>query len=153
MTGLIQESGLNPERVLCKPADVVEFVARGLGDRVEEYQPCLALGLFYKELIGGILIHDIRPEVDCYLTIYTTNKRWATKSVLRYVFGIIFNLIKCRRCSVLVSKANSKSLKMCKQLGFKEEGLLRQYRDNGDDCYCLGMLKQECNWIWENQKK
>jgi len=153
LTGLIQESGLNPERVLCKPADVVEFVARGLGDRVEEYQPCLALGLFYKELIGGILIHDIRPEVDCYLTIYTTNKRWATKSVLRYVFGIIFNLIKCRRCSVLVSKANSKSLKMCKQLGFKEEGLLRQYRDNGDDCYCLGMLKQECNWIWENQKK
>jgi len=153
LTGLIQESGLNPERVLCKPADVVEFVARGLGDRVEEYQPCLALGLFYKELIGGILIHDIRPEVDCYLTIYTTNKRWATKSVLRYVFGIIFNLIKCRRCSVLVSKANSKSLKMCKQLGFKEEGLLRQYRDDGDDCYCLGMLKQECNWIWENQKK
>jgi RimJ/RimL family protein N-acetyltransferase len=146
LTGLTQVSDSKPERVLCKPADVVEFVCKGLGDRVEEYQPCLSLGIYYKGLIGGILIHDLRPEIDCYLTIYTTSKRWATKSVLKYVFGIIFNLMKCRRCSVLVSKANSKSLKMCEQLGFKVEGLLRQYRDDGDDCYCLGMLKSECKW-------
>lgn len=146
MTGTTQESDFSRERVLCKPADVVKFVADGLGDKVEEYQPCLSLGIFYKGLIGGVLIHDIRPEIDCYLTIYTTNPRWCTKSVCRYVFNIIFDLIKCRRCSVLVSKANFKSLKLVKGLGFKVEGLLRQYRDDGDDCYCLGMLKSECKW-------
>ena len=139
-------SDSKPERVLCNPADVVEFVCKGLGDRVEEYQPCLSLGIYYKGLFGGVLIHDLRPEIDCYLTIYTTSKRWATKSVLKYVVVIIFNLMKCRRCSVLVSKANSKSLKMCEKLGFKVEGSLRQYRDDVDDCYCLGMLKSECKW-------
>ena len=149
MTGMTRDLDFKPERVLCKPDEnALSFVAKGLNDKPEEYAPCVSLGLFFRgEMIGGILINDIRPEVDCYLSIYTTTPRWATRSVLRYVFGIIFNLMKCRRCSVLVSKANSKSLKMCKQLGFREEGLLRQYRDNGDDCYCLGMLKQECVWI------
>lgn len=145
-----QELDFKPERVLCKPDDsgeTLKYVADGLGDKVEEYAPCLALKITYKgEIIGGVLIHNIRPEVDCWLTIYTSNRRWATKKILKYVFGIVFNLMNCRRCSVLVSKANTKSLKLCRQLGFKVEGLLRQYRDNGDDCYCLGILKNECLW-------
>lgn len=150
MIGMKQVSDFKRERVLCKPdmsGATLRYVADGLGDRVEEYMPCLALKITLNdEIIGGVLIHTIRPEIDCWLTIYTTNKRWATRGVLRYVFGIVFNLMNCRRCSVLVSKANSASLKMCKQIGFKEEGLLRQYRDDGDDCYCLGMLKNECKW-------
>lgn len=151
MTGMTQDLDFKPERVLCSADgtnETVRFVAQGLGDKVEEYEPCLALKITLNgKIIGGILINDIREGVDCYLSIYTTSKRWATRSVLRYVFRIIFNLINCRRCSVLVSKDNLDSLRMCKKLGFKEEGLLRQYRDNGDDCYCLGMLKQECFWI------
>lgn len=139
------------ERVLCKAdttGKVVEFVAKGLGDDVSDYIPALAIG-FYKEeeLIGGVLINDIRPQRDCWLTIYTTTPYWAKRHVMRYVFGIIFNLIGAQRCSVLVSLSNQKSFDMCKRLGFVEEGILRQYRDNGEDCHVLGMLKQECKWI------
>ena len=54
MTGLTQVSDSKPERVLCKPADVVEFVCKGLGDRVEEYQPCLSLGIYYKGLYYSV---------------------------------------------------------------------------------------------------
>lgn len=41
---------------------------------------------------------------------------------------------------------NVKSLKLVKGLGFKTEGLLRRYRSSGEDCYLLGMLKNECKW-------
>ena len=135
-------------QVYCKAADeAIEFVAQGLGDKAEEYIPCLPIGIFKdNELIGGVLINDIRPNRDCWLTIYTTTPYWGKRQVMRYVFGVVFDLIKAQRCSVLVSVDNLLSLRMCEKLGFKKEGLLRQFRDNGDDCFVMGMLKSECIW-------
>lgn len=141
---------MKPAAVYCKADStnkVLEFVADGLGDKVADYIPSLPIGIYQGgELIGGVLINDIRPQRDCWLTIYTTTPYWAKRQVMRYVFGVVFDLIGAQRCSVLVSVSNTKSYKMCQQLGFKQEGILRQYRDNGEDCYIMGMLKSECKW-------
>jgi RimJ/RimL family protein N-acetyltransferase len=137
-------------QVLCKAdntGEVLNFVANGLGDDVSDYIPSLAIGFYQDELIGGVLINDIRPKRDCWLTIYTINPVWAKRHVMKYVFSIVFNLIGCKRCSVFVSESNKKSHDMCLRLGFKDEGILREYRDNGENCYVMGMLKQECKWI------
>jgi RimJ/RimL family protein N-acetyltransferase len=135
-------------RVLCKnDGSVINFVAHGLGDDVREYIPSLELGIYDNKLIGGVLINDIRPERDCWLTIYTESPRWATKQTLKYIFTVVFVTIGAKRCSVFVSESNQKSHNMCLRLGFKDEGLLREYRDNGENCYVMGMLKQECIWL------
>lgn len=135
-------------RVLCKDdGSVINFVARGLKDDVRDYIPSLELGIYLDKLIGGVLINDIRPERDCWLTIYTESPRWATRQVLKYIFTVVFVTIGAKRCSVFVSESNVKSHEMCLRLGFKDEGLLREYRDNGENCYVMGMLKQECKWI------
>ena len=144
-----QASDMKSEPVFCKPdttGEVIKFVCDGLKDTADDYLPCLAVGIYQKELIGGVLIHDIREKRDCFLTIYTTTPKWAKRHVLKYVFGIVFKLIEAERCSVLVSESNKKSLDMCLRLGFEKEGLLRRYRENGEDCYILGMLKQDCKW-------
>lgn len=142
---------MSKEAVFCRADDtgkVLKFVCDGLGDSAVDYMPCLAIGIYQGNgLIGGVLINDIRPQRDCWLTIYTTSKEWAKRHVMRYVFGIVFLLIKAQRCSVFVSESNKKSLDMCLRLGFEKEGMLRKYRDNGENCYVLGMLKQECKWI------
>ena len=139
------------EQVLCKAVDdgrVLNYVARGLGDDVRDYIPSLELGIFKdNELIGGVLINDIRPNRDCWLTIYTTSQKWAKRHILKYVFSVVFITIGAKRCSVFVSESNKKSHDMCLRLGFKDEGILREYRDNGENCYVMGMLKQECKWI------
>jgi RimJ/RimL family protein N-acetyltransferase len=138
------------ERVFIKADDtgeVLNFVAHGLKDNVRDYIPSLALGIYDKKLIGGVLINDIRPQRDCWLTIYTESPRWATKFILKYIFTVVFITIGAKRCSVFVSESNQKSHNMCLRLGFKDEGLLREYRDNGENCYVMGMLKQECKWI------
>lgn len=142
---------MSSERVLCKPdmtLQTVAFVASGLNDKICEYLPCLPLQICLEgKIIAGVLINDIRPKRDCWLTIYSTSERWATRAVIRYVFKIVFKMIGAKRCSVFVSADNNKSLKMCLRLGFKQEGLLRQFRDDGKDCIVLGMLKNECRWI------
>jgi len=147
---------MKSERALCRADNtgkVLKFVCDGLKDSTDAYVPCLAIGIYHDDtLIGGVLINDIRPQRDCWLTIYTSSPKWATKGVMRYVFNVVFGLIGCQRCSVFVSQSNKKSLDMCLRLGFKKEGMLRKYRDNGENCYVLGMLKQECFWIKDNKK-
>lgn len=126
---------------------IAKWVCDGLGESTSWIGQNATMGvLLNQKLIAGVIFNDIRPNVDAWLTIYSTDKRWCIKRVLKCVFGLVFNEMKCRRASVLVSKDNSKSLDMCKRLGFKIEGLLRQYRDNGDDCYVMGMLNEECKW-------
>lgn len=136
-------------RVLCDDTGaVLNWVAHGLNDDVRDYIPSLALGIWQDDmLIGGILINDITPQRNCWLTIYTESPRWATRNILKYVFTVVYVTIGAKRCSVFVSKSNNKSHDFCQRLGFKDEGLLREYRENGEDCYVMGMLKQECKWI------
>lgn len=138
-------------RVSFKPDDtgaVAAWVCAGLGDKIEDYGANLTIGVYLGNiLIAGIIMNDHRPNVDVWLTIYSIDKRWCTKAVIKYVFGIVFKLMNCRRCNVFISKDNHASLSLCERLGFKIEGLLRQYRENGTDCYVLGMLKEECKWL------
>ena len=151
MIGMKRVCVMNSEQVLCradKTLDTAAFVADGLHDDIGEYLPCLTINISLNgRTIAGVLINDIRPKRDCWLTIYSTSERWATRRVMRYVFGIVFKMIEAERCSVFVSAENSKSLNMCLRLGFKQEGLLRKYRNYGQDCVVLGMLKNECKWI------
>jgi RimJ/RimL family protein N-acetyltransferase len=136
-------------RVYCRDdGQVINFVAKGLKEDVREYIPSLELGIYLdNKLIGGVLINDLRPNRDCNLSIYTENPRWAARQVMKYVFTVIFVTIGAKRCTAYVSESNKKSHNMCLRLGFKDEGFLREYRENGENCYVMGMLKQECKWI------
>jgi len=151
LIGMKRACVMNSERVLCRADETLytaAFVANGLHDGIRAYLPCLAVNISLGgQTIAGVLINDIRPKRDCWLTIYSTSERWATRRVMRYVFGIVFKMIEAERCSVFVSADNNKSLNMCLRLGFKQEGLLRQFRDDGKDCIALGMLKNECKWV------
>ena len=147
---------MKSEQVYCKPdttGAVFEWVCQGLGDKPEDYGANLTIGVWLgKILVAGIILNDHRPGIDVWMTIYSIDRRWCTRAVIKYVFGIVFGLMRCRRANVFVSKDNHRSLNLALGLGFKNEGLLRQYREDGSDCYILGMLKEECRWLWEKAK-
>ena len=127
--------------------DVVSFVGKGLGEKDDWVGKNLTLGIKRKnELISGVVFHDIRPKIDVWLTIFSTDKRWCNRRVLRAIFDIAFNFLKCRRVSVKVDALNLKSRKLVEGLGFQKEGVLRCYEDNGHDSVLYSMLKNECRW-------
>lgn len=128
---------------------ITEWVRKGLGYD-EDWPPgnCLTFGFYYNQkLVGALVFHDLRRHTEVWWTIYTENQHWCSRKVLRLMFTIAFCRMDCRRISVLVSKNNHHSLDMVHRLGFKDEGILRQAGDKGDDCYILGMLRSECPWI------
>lgn len=127
---------------------ITDWVRRGLGYDASWPGDCLTFGFYYNnKLAGALVFHDLRKHLDVWWTIYSVDKHWCTRSILKQMFAMAFQTMDCRRISILVSKSNQQSLSLVRRLGFKIEGLLRRYREDGDDCYILGMLREECPWI------
>lgn len=113
-------------------------------DSLEQYR---TIGFWlHDQLIGGLIYHNIRPKRDLWWTIYTADKRWCNKRVLKIIFNLAFKFWQVERISLLVNTDNHECIKLVEALGFKKEGCLRQYRDDGSDCYFYGMLKSENKW-------
>jgi len=104
---------------------------------------------FYNEnkRLGGLIFHDYEPNHSIWWTIYASDKHWCTRRVLQKMFDTAFNELHCRRINLLVCSDNETCLKFVQKLGFKPEGFLRKYLDNGKDCYFFGMLQEECPWL------
>ena len=140
------------EVVVDKTGDIARWVCAGLNDEFGWYEQNLTFGFVQDgKLIGGLIFHDLRPHCDVWWTIYCNNRHWCNRKILRQMFAMVFQNMDCRRISLLVSKSNSQSLNFVQRLGFKIEGVLRKFRENGDDCYILGMLREECNWLKEKR--
>ena len=127
---------------------IAKWVCDGLGENTDWIGDNYTFGICRQgKMVAGIILNNYRKDLDVWLTIYSVSPRWCVKSVLKYTFLVCFKTLNCKRVNVFVSKDNHKSLSLCERLGFKKEGLLRQYRENGQDCYILGMLKKECKWL------
>lgn len=128
--------------------DIARWVCRGLGFDENWVGENLTFGFAVDQrMVGGLIFNQYRPDQDVWWTIFSCDKRWCTRSVLKQMFTEAFVHLNCRRINLLVSKKNKHSLNFVRRLGFKKEGVLRQFREDGEDCYILGMLKQECQWI------
>lgn len=132
-------------KIIADSGDVItRFVCEGLGYDTDWLDEHFTIG-FIKggRLLGGLIYHNIRPGRDVWWTLYTTDKRWCCKRILNFMFGLAFDYFGCRRVSMSADADNADCLKLASKLGFKPEGLLRGYRDNGKNCIIMGMLKNE----------
>ncbi|MDE2105820.1 MAG: GNAT family N-acetyltransferase [Patescibacteria group bacterium] len=104
------------------------------------------------ELIAGIVIHNyiespIGEPIMCEISMAATDKRWATRPVMRAVFGYCFNQLGVKRVQVC-TPVESKNVRIVNEkLGFKYEGTARQAHYLGGDIDVLSMLRDECKWI------
>lgn len=135
--------------VLDDDETVAKFVCNGLynGDTFWLGEHFTLGFMLNGQLIGGLIYHDIRKGTDVWWTIYTTDKRWCNKRTLRCIFGIAFDVLKCRRISLLIGKENKECLGFVQKLGFKSEGKLRGYQEDGQDSFIFGLLKEECHFV------
>lgn len=126
---------------------IAAWVCKGLDMDTAELGENMTIGIKRgEELIGGLIYNNGRENIDIWWTLYTTDRRWCTRRILKKLFGLAFEKLNCRRINLLVSQGNCKSQELVNRLGFKVEGFLRKYRTNGEDCFIFGMLKNECKW-------
>ena len=126
---------------------ITRWVCQGLKTDGAWLDNFLTIGIVSgNNLVGGVIFHNVRRGIDLSWTIYTIDKRWCTRRILKTLFEMAFEVLQAKRINLLVSTNNVACLKLVEKLGFKREGLLRAYREDGSDCYFYGMLKSENKW-------
>ena len=78
---------------------------------------------------------------------------WCWPEMLWHIFAYPFIQLNCNRVTAPVDAVNTASCKLVSTLGFKEEGRLREAGRNGEDILLYGMLKRECRWIANEQRR
>ncbi len=133
--------------ILDQDERITQWICAGLNEDLSWVGEHKTLGMVYKgNLIGGLIYHNLRDKHDLWWTIYTIDKRWCNRRILAAIFGYAFNFLRVKKINILVNTNNAKCLKLVTKLGFRQEGLLRCYREDGSDCYIYGMLKSENKW-------
>lgn len=131
-----------------KNDEITKWICQNLKSGTDWLGPHFTIGFVRNgRLIGGLIYHDYRPGCDVWWTIYTADKKWCSKKVLKFMFALAFEHFGCRRVSMITDVDNYPCLKLAQKLGFKAEGLLRQYRENGKDAVLMGILKHECQFL------
>lgn len=71
---------------------------------------------------------------------------WASEKLFEISLDFVYNALQVNRITAGVYSWNEPSLKVLRRLGFRKEGVLREYK-NGDDLIIMGMLRRECRYI------
>lgn len=118
---------------------------------VDDFGPMIAFGVAVDgKPAAGVVWSDYREMkhgADIRVTIAAADPRWCTRSVLRQLFDYPFNTAKATRITAIIREGNHRSLKLCKGLGFRQEGVARRAFNGKSNAIILGMLKEECRWI------
>ena len=113
---------------------------------IDQFGPSVAIGVQRDDqIICAAIYHDLR-EGQIEASLAASSRRWANRSVLFTLFAYPFNQVGAHRLLVTCNEANDKAMKMNRQLGFTQEGRLRQLYPP-HDAILWGMLKTECKWI------
>lgn len=84
---------------------------------------------------------------DVRAIIYANDPSWCLPGALKLLFSYPFEVLKCNRITVIIKDGNERSLKLCKGLGWRKEGVIRQGFNGKTNAIVMGMLKNECKWL------
>jgi len=126
------------------------WVARELGITIEGECRTIGAVLDGKLIAGAIFNHYAGFMVDIHIA--TTDKKWCNRRVLKSVFEMAFNNLKCVRVNMMCSKNNKSMRKLALRLGFKQEGCHKKAHLGTTDAISYGLLKTDCRWLkWVQQ--
>lgn len=132
------------DKELCEWASLGLF---GVPDAFDD--KCKAIGVFDGKLIAAVVYSNYQPNISIEMSIYSVDKKWATRHNLRQLFTVPFTQYNLRRIQALCSASNEGVIMFLKKLGFTHEGTHAQAHYDGGTALSFGMLRGDCRWIGE----
>ena len=123
-------------------------ISRWVAERtkVVNFGPAREIGVVRDgQIVAGVVYSNFR-EGNIEATLAITDKRWASRAVLKGLFMYPFKQLGCRRITCVIPADNTASVKLCTKLGFRIEGRCRQVFGPVDGIIC-GMIAADCKWI------
>ena len=117
---------------------------------VPDWGPFEALGIVDGTRIVAGVVYNHFAEANIEMSVAAEEGvRWLSRDALFGFFYYPFVTLKCRRVtSTIKSSPEQKSVrKFCQHVGFKYEGVVREFYRDGRDAVIYGMLRRECRWL------
>lgn len=140
---------MNKDAALCSVISddkekITDWICSGLNIGTEWLDKHYTIGFVYQNrLIGGLIYHNIRQGRDVWWTLYTIDKHWCCKRILKFMFSVAYDYFACKRITIMTDCNNFKCIKLAQKLGFTVEGILSHYGDNGEDKIIMGVQKKQ----------
>ena len=91
----------------------------------------------------AVCVYSSYTGVNCEVSVAADSIYWLRKDIVSLWMRYPFDQLGCQRITLLVSDANKQVQRLAQKLGFKQEGTLRHFYMEGNDCYVYGLLKSE----------
>jgi hypothetical protein len=91
------------------------------------------------EVVGAVILNDYTPGQNIELTMHACGNCSIKdiRDIARYCFD------RVRRITARTSVRNTRAMRMLTMLGFKREGILREWFMDSGDAIVFGLLKSE----------
>ncbi len=132
---------------------LADWVSVGLLGKVGMFKNCRCLAaLRDNQIVAGVVYHNYIEDINdkplfCEMSIYSIDRKWATRHNLKRLFAYPFIQLKLERVQAICSANDEGVIMFLKKLGFTKEGHHRKAHHDGGDAISFGMLKSECKWL------
>ncbi len=109
-------------------------------------QPAVTIAVLDDKKIKAVVAYTGYNGHDCHMAVAGEGK-WLNKELLKVFFKYPFIQGGCRRVTVFCKDSNLVAQRFAKRLGFVEEGILRHYFEDGANCHVLGLLREDCKYL------
>ena len=128
---------------------IQQFVAAraGCGDPAAWNDRSASIGVVEDgRVLAGVVFHDYIPAARwCEMSVAVDDPGAVTRRLLRHVFHYPFRQLRLRRLQAVTAKPEA--ARLLERLGFRREGTLRAYMNDGTDGEMFSMLPAECRWL------
>ena len=101
------------------------------------------------ELIAVVGYNNFTEKL-CQIHVASTDVYWLNKDLLFAIFDYPFNKVKVNVILAPICKDNSKSLNLCRKLGFKQVADIPDAHKNGD-LVIMAMKRNQCKWLQQGE--
>lgn len=117
----------------------------------EDFGPHVAFGVSLdRKPVAGIVYHMFRRLSrgnTVMVSICATDPRWCSRSVLKKLFSYPFNELGCTSMTAMIAEGNSRSIRLCKGLGFTKVGVMKRGWDGKTNALLFEIIPEQCKWI------
>ncbi|HLO79218.1 MAG TPA: GNAT family protein [Magnetospirillum sp.] len=95
------------------------------------------------QIAGAVLFNHLH-ERDVEVSLVAPRRM--SRGLLRAAAAYAFDTLGCKRLTARTRASSLRVRRVIEKTGFRQEGVLRSYYQDGDDAILFGMLKTECRW-------
>lgn len=136
--------GRSMELIFGQDEAVAAWASARLGTAI--VRPYVAIGVGDGSQLRAAMVFNDYTGANIEITVASDPSGW-TRAAVREAFAYPFRQAGCRRLTLRTRADNAAVLGIAARLGFRREGVLRDFYDDGCDAVVFGLLRSECRWI------